>query len=89
MIPPTMYNFQTVPAFYNALRQVRSSDVRSFQDDEARMVGFIAKNTTFAIKVSAIRSYYHAVCEGDHAPQKEAQMFARDINSILQTKETR
>jgi hypothetical protein len=85
-----IYNYATVPAFFNAIRQLVHGlgyrNMKYFQDDETRLVGLRHEKEIFCIKASTIRRYYNAIYEGNNAPAKEAQMYARDIRSILQEK---
>lgn len=84
------YHFSTVSAFYNSIRHQVSTlghrDFKPFYDEKACLIGVKHLQGTYVIKVSTVRHFYNAIYEGDSAPKKEAQMFMRDLQSILEEK---
>lgn len=82
------YSFGTLPAFFSSIRhQVSTLGFRNFKpyyDEKARLIGVKHIQGTYVIPIAAARHYYNAIYEGTNAPQKEAQMFMRDLQSILE-----
>ncbi len=84
------YSFGTLSAFFNSIRHQVSAlghrDFKPYYDERARLIGVKHLQGTYVVPIAAARHYYNAMYEGDNAPQKEAQMFNRDLQSILEEK---
>lgn len=84
------YLYSTLPAFFNALRQVvnrgEEKSLRHYQNTITRLVGMTNERICYCVSASIIRGYYNAIYAGEQAQQREARMFLRDISSILHEK---
>lgn len=84
------YHFSTVSSFFSSIRHQVSTlghrDFEPYYDERSCLIGVKHLQGTYVIKISTVRHYYNAIYEGANAPQKEAQMFNRDLQSILEEK---
>lgn len=83
-----VFIYKSVPTFFNQLRsrlaKVGRKRITTYQDALDMRVGFSDGQDIYCVPVAIVRGYYNASYAGDAAPQREAQMYMRDVKSILQ-----
>lgn len=87
----SVFIYRTVPTYYAQLRsrvaKVGRKKIKTYQDDVHSRVGFSDGMDIYCISVATIRDYYNATYAGELATKREAKMYVRDMESILNVKD--